>query len=130
MEDLMLGSPVVTPDFLQASSKPLNGAVSGVTPPNAPVVSPSFRPDLNRAVWLRVIATTEASGTITILRSTDGGATKYPTTSNGAITNKFTFSNVTGVAINEIVGAETIWDALWYVQIELTEGSVTYQLDQ
>lgn len=66
----------------------------------------------------------EWQGRVTLARSTDGGATLHPLTVGGASWGRFT-----GNAC-EASWVETDRAASLYLQIEPTEGSVTYRVSQ
>lgn len=89
-----------------------------------------FTPQLAREIWLTLNATTAASGTARLLRSTDGGATKVGLTAGGASIGAFTFTSATGAICNEIVSVETDAAATYYLTITLTAGTVTVRVAQ
>ena len=99
-----------------ATSAPLTGSSSA-----SATVGP-FTPQLGRPIWLTLSGSW--SGTVVVLRSTDGGATKLPLTAAGQGWGAF------GANVNEPVGEETVAAARYYLQITLTSGSVTYEVRQ
>lgn len=98
-----------------ATAAPLTGttATSGMIGP--------FMPELARAVMLTLTGTW--SGTVALLRSADGGATKPPATLGG------TALSWTG-AINEPVWVETEAGVTLWLQVTRAAGTLTYRLAQ
>lgn len=110
------------------SSYTLNGGSAVTTGAPNFIIGP-FTPDLNRSIYCEIIAT-GASGTITILRSRDGGTTKRQMTVDGDLWGKWTLSSLTDVALNEDIDSPTSGDFTYYLNINLTAGSVTYRMFQ
>ena len=75
-------------------------------------------------------ATTTATGTAQLLRSTDGGANKVGLTAGCLAIGSYGFSPVTGVIANEILSVETEAAATYYLSIALTAGAVAVRLAQ
>ncbi len=99
-----------------ASVTPLAGntSVSAVFGPYVPVIGRTTILTLD-GVW---------AGSVKLLRSTDGGATKLPLTIAGAAWGQFSTNC-----------CEPVWDesdmaARLYLDVALTSGSVTYRLAQ
>lgn len=101
---------------LPATSTPLTGTANAST-----TVGP-FTPQLARAIWIVLSGTW--TGTVQVLRSTDGGATKLPLTVAGASWASFTAN------ANEPVAEESDAAATYYLSITLASGSVTYRVAQ
>ena len=99
-----------------ASSLPLSGSanVSGVAGP--------FVPDMGRAIWVTLSG--EWDGLVRLLRSVDGGATRLPLTVGGA-----SWAEFSGNA-NEPVGIESEANAVYYVDIALNSGALSYRVAQ
>lgn len=81
-----------------------------------------FAPSSDRPVILALSGTW--SGTITVLRSSDGGVTRHPLTAGGHPWGIFTTNCC------EPVWQESASDAALYLDIALTSGSLTYRLAQ
>ncbi|MEE2917229.1 MAG: hypothetical protein VYB32_09185 [Pseudomonadota bacterium] len=99
-----------------ATSQPLAGAAAASTSAGP------FVPQLSRAIWLTL--TGVWAGTVRVLRSTDGGATKVPLTLAGQPWATFTANAA------EAIAEETVASATYYLDIALTSGAVTYRLEQ
>lgn len=99
-----------------AATTPLAGtaAVSAVAGP--------FQPALDRGVVLALSGTW--AGTVKLLRSTDGGATKLPLTVAGTSWGQYSANCC------EPVWEESEASARLYLDIALTSGSLTYRLGQ
>lgn len=102
--------------FGQPSAVPLTGtaSVTGLIGPFSPVIG--------RAVVLALSGTW--SGTVKVLRSTDGGATRLPLTVGGQIWGQFTGNCC------EAVWEESESGAALYLDITLASGAATYRLAQ
>lgn len=81
-----------------------------------------FAPDLNRAIWLTLSGSW--SGTATIMRSVDHGATRYPLTLAGQPWAVFTAN------AQEVISEESDASATYYVDIALNSGSVAVRVSQ
>jgi hypothetical protein len=82
-----------------------------------------FTPNLGRAIWLTLSGT--FTGSVTLLRSRDGGTTKLPLTyGDGSAKPAWT------TAFNAPVAEETVTGATYYLSITLTSGGVSYRLEQ
>jgi hypothetical protein len=79
-----------------------------------------FDPPQNQYLWLEL--TGAFTGTVELLRSTDGGATKLPLTEKGEQIAKFS-----GPCC-EIAHYETTGKARLFLRITLTSGQVNYRL--
>ena len=108
--------PVTMQNPAPATSTPLTGTANAST-----TVGP-FTPQLARAIWISLSGTW--TGTVQVLRSTDGGATKLPLTVAGASWGSFTAN------CNEPVAEESDAAATYYLSITLASGSVTYRVAQ
>jgi hypothetical protein len=100
-----------------AASVPLAGASadSGVFGP--------FAPDLSRAIVVTLAG--EWSGTVTLLRSSDNGATRRPLT--------FIDGSPKGVwsgNVNAAIGEESVAGATYYLQFARTAGTLSYRVEQ
>ena len=115
--------------LLVSASNPLPVAL-GAAPAAPPLagsatVSGVVGPFLAVAGRLVVLALTGTwTGTVTVKRSTDGGATKLPLTIGGAIWGQYT-ANV----------CEPIWEEIeagagLYLDVALSSGTLTYRLAQ
>lgn len=102
--------------FGAASTTPLTGNASV-----SAIVGP-YLPALGRAVML--VLTGTWSGSVSVVRSVDGGATRQPLTVNGAAWGQFTGN------VCEAVWEESEAAAQLYLDIALTSGSVSYRLAQ
>lgn len=99
-----------------AGSIPLTGTMtaSGIAGP--------FAPDLDRPIWLTLSG--EWTGTVEVLRSTDGGASSLPLTVGGARWGRFTAN------CNEAVTTESEAGARLYLSASLLTGTLTYRVAQ
>ena len=107
----------ISGDQRAAGSASLAGTASAST------VAGPFVPELGRAIWVTLGGTW--TGTVTVRRSTDGGATKLPLT--------FIDGSAKGVwsaSVNAAIGEESVAGARWFLDIALTSGSLTYRVEQ
>jgi hypothetical protein len=107
----------------------ISAATGGTTPPAvlggttaAALTAGPFVPQAGKPIVLTLTGTW--SGTVRLLRSVDGGATKLPLTLAGAAWASYT-ANV----------CEPVWEeneaaATFYLQLTPASGSVTYRLAQ
>ncbi len=103
-----------------AFGAPTVAALTGSTATSA-VLGP-FQPVLGRAVVLALGGSW--TGTVKVLRSTDGGTTKLPLTVAGAVWAQFT-GNACEPVWEESEASATLWlDAV------LTSGAISYRLAQ
>ena len=107
--------PVAAPASRAAASTPLSGTASAST------VAGPFVPDLGREVVLTLSGS--FSGTVTLMRSVNGGASMLPATLAGR-------PLAWTAAINEIVWLETEAAATLYLQITLSTGTLAYRVAQ
>jgi hypothetical protein len=107
----------ITARLVAAGSTPLAGsaAASGIVGP--------FLPDLDRAIWLNLSGTW--SGSVQLLRSTDGGATKLPLT-YGDGTPKPSWT----MPLQAVVASETVAGASYWLAITVASGTVAYRMEQ
>lgn len=116
--------PTAGPSSNAATSTPLTGTDSTI---GTTIYGP-FSPQLGRDVWVRIIGA-GASGSAQLLKSDDGGTTKYGITAGGNAWATWTFSAVTGPIVNEqVVTPSDV--ATYYLTVTLTAGSATYRLGQ
>jgi hypothetical protein len=106
--------PTVVQPFTAAAALAGSLSASGQAGP--------FQPKTGRAVVLTLTGTW--TGTVKLLRSVDGGATKQPVTANGMAYGVFTAN-----------ACEPVWEeseaaALLYLDVTLTSGTVSYRLGQ
>lgn len=95
-------------------------ALQGSTTTNA-TVGP-FVPSVGHPILLTVSG--NWAGTVTVLRSSDGGATLLPLTLAGEPWASFTTN------VNEAVAEEAGPGASYYLQITVTSGTVAYRVSQ
>jgi len=81
-----------------------------------------FTPDPGRPIWVTLAGTW--SGTVSVLRSTDGGATRRPLTLAGGAWGIFTAN------AQEAVGEETVAGATWWLDFQRTSGILAYEVAQ
>lgn len=112
--------------YSAATSTPLTATINDTSPHS---LGP-FAPQLAREIWLTVNATTAATGTAQILRSTDGGVTKIGLTAAAFGIGSYAFSAITGAIVNEIISVETDTAATYYLAIALSAGAVTCRVAQ
>lgn len=108
----------VTPVAWQgaATSIPVAGTASAAT------LAGPFAPALGRPVWLTLTGTW--AGTVKLLRSTDGGATRLPMTVGGSSWGSFQGN------CNEPVAEESVAGATYYLDIAITSGTLSYRVTQ
>lgn len=110
-------SPLPVFTTLAASqSAPLQGT-TGVSGSLGP-----FAPELARPIYLRLSGTWV--GTVTVLRSTDNGATRFALTLGGSAWGVFTAN------VNETVAEEGVAGATYYLDVQLTSGTIAYRMEQ
>lgn len=107
--------PVTVAPPAPEESTPLEGSAS-----SSDELGP-FMPVAGRPIWVSLSGTW--AGTVTVLRSFDGGTTKLPLTAGGLPWAKFTGNACEPVAEGES-GAE------YYLDVTLTSGTLTYRLGQ
>lgn len=95
-------------------------AVTGST--NASTLAGPFVPDLRRPIWITLSG--EWTGTVRVLRSTDGGTTRLPLTVAGSPWAEFAAN------ANEAFGEESDAGATYYLDIQLTGGTLAYRVAQ
>ncbi len=113
-----LTNPLPTRVALPASGL---APLAGTTSASAAMVGP-FTPQLARPIWLTLSGTW--TGTVQMLRSTDGGATQLPLTIAGSIWGAFTGN------CNEPVWEESEAGATFYLSTAITSGMLTYRVAQ
>ncbi|MBB4153890.1 hypothetical protein GGQ80_001796 [Sphingomonas jinjuensis] len=106
----------ITTRLSAAASVPLTGSAA------ASSVAGPFTPDKARPIWLTLSGSW--SGSVTVQRSTDGGATKQPLTVAGQPWGVFTAN------ANEIVAEETVEGATYYLTITIASGLLSYRVAQ
>lgn len=107
--------PIAT-TLAASGATPLSGSTSasGSFGPYAPV--------LGRAIMLTLAGTW--SGTVQVLRSVDGGATKLPLTAGGQPWASFTAN------ANEAIAEEGEAGASYWLAVTLTSGTLAYRVAQ
>jgi hypothetical protein len=107
----------VAATLIAATAAALAGSVStsGVPGP--------FTPNLGRAIWVTLSGSW--AGSVQLLRSTDGGATKLPIT-YGDGTVKAVWTGNANAAVTE----ETVATASYWLAITLSSGTLTYRVEQ
>lgn len=106
----------VTHSFAVSETIPLAGSTS------TSLLTAGFAPELGRPIWLTLSGTW--SGTVTVKRSTDGGATRQPLTLAGDPWGVFTAN------ANEPVALETEAGASYSLDIALVSGTLAYRVSQ
>jgi hypothetical protein len=81
-----------------------------------------FVPELARPIWISLSG--NWGGTVDVLRSTDGGATKLPLTVGGERWGRYAAN------ANEAVGDESEAGATYYLAAALQTGTLTYRVAQ
>ena len=99
-----------------ARSTPLAGTTSATTQAGP------FAPDLGRPIMIALSGSW--SGTVDLLRSTDGGATRLPVTAGGGAWGHYEAN------ANEPVWVETEAAARFYLAIALVSGTLSYRVAQ
>ena len=105
------------PTIAAASSVPLVGTASA-----SGALGP-YVPQLGRTIWVTLSGTW--SGSVQLLRSTDGGATRLPLT-YGDGTAKPNWSG----NLNAPVAEETVAAATYYLGVTLSSGTLSYRMEQ
>jgi hypothetical protein len=99
------------------SSTSVTGTVSASTS------SAIFTPDLLRSIWVHTWGTW--TGTVQLMRSTNGGLTWYPiTTSSGTVKGQWTTN------VNAAITEETCIGAVYQIQFTWTSGTMNYEIRQ
>lgn len=106
----------VTPATAPAASTPVSGSASAST------VAGPFRPDLGRPIWVTLSG--NWTGSVSLLRSTDGGATRLPLTVAGQPWGNFTGNG------QEPVVEEGAADASYYLAATLSSGTLSFRVAQ
>ena len=101
-------------------SMPAPAALSGTTTASG-VVGP-FTPNSDKSIVLALSGSW--TGTVKVLRSTDGGAIKLPITAGGVAWGVFSANCC------EAVWQETVVGAALYLDLALSSGSLTYRMAQ
>lgn len=110
--------PLPTAATMTASPVP---ALSGTS--SAAAVAGPFTPQLGRAIWVSLSGVW--TGSVQLLRSTDGGATKLPLTySDGTVKALWTGN------ANAPIAEETVATATYWLSIAPVSGTVSYRLEQ
>jgi hypothetical protein len=122
------------PAFLDTTSRQQEAHVVAIIPQEGPVSAPltgtangnseagAFAAVPGKPIWVTLSGAW--TGTVSVYRSVDGGATKLPLTVGGLPWGVFTGN------ANEEVAEETVSGATYYLEIALTAGSVTYRVQQ
>lgn len=108
--------PVTLAAASGGSPTPLAGSAS-----TSAILGP-FQPALDRGIMLALSGTW--SGTVKVLRSTDGGTTKLPLTLAGASWAQYT-ANCCEAVWEESESAARLW-----LDVTLTSGTLTYRFGQ
>lgn len=112
------GSPLpVETRVTAAAMTPLAGSTvaSGTIGP--------FIPELARPIWVQLSGTW--TGSVRLLRSRDGGATRLPLSyPDGSARGRWSAN------VNAAVVEESVAGATYYLDIALTAGALSYQLEQ
>jgi hypothetical protein len=81
-----------------------------------------FVPQLGRAIWVTLADTW--TGTVQLMRSSDGGTTLLPLTAGGVPWGGFTAN------CNESVAEETVASTTYYLAMAIASGTVSYRIAQ
>jgi hypothetical protein len=107
----------VAPGIAAAASAPLVGTAGAST------VAGPFAPQLGRPIWLTLSGSW--SGSVQLLRSTDGGTTRLPPSyADGSPRPSY------AGAVNAPVAEETVAGATWYLAVALTAGTLSFRMEQ
>ena len=106
----------VQPGFAPSTAIPLTGtaSASGQFGP--------FVPEPGRPIWLTLSGTW--SGTVTVLRSTDGGTTRLPLTLAGGAWGSFSAN------VQEVVGEESVAGSTWWLDVQRQSGTLAFEVRQ
>ena len=107
---------------IPVQAQPFAAAAALAGSANASNLVGPFQPRAGRAIVLALSGTW--TGTVRLLRSTDGGATKLPVTAAGLPYGVFTAN------VCEPVWEESEEAALLYLDLTLSSGALTYRLGQ
>ncbi|HEX7857246.1 MAG TPA: hypothetical protein VF503_26490 [Sphingobium sp.] len=107
----------VAATLVASNAAPLFGAIS------ASAVLGPFAPQLGRPLWATLSGSW--SGSVQLLRSTDGGATKLPLT-YGDGTVKAVWAGNANAAVTE----ETVATATYWLAATIATGTLNYRLEQ
>ena len=106
----------VTQATAAATSTPLAGSAA------QSLVAGPFAPEAGLPIWLTLSGTW--AGTVTVKRSTDGGATRLPLTAGGKSWGSFSTN------VQEPVAEDDTGDASYWLDIALASGTVAYRVQQ
>ncbi len=95
-------------------------ALAGVT--GSATVAGPFDARRGLPIWLTLSG--DWRGSVRVLRSTDGGATKLPLTVAGESWANFTAN------VQEAIGEESVAGASWWLAITIDAGTLTYRVAQ
>jgi hypothetical protein len=99
-----------------AAAPPLGGSAS------ASGAAGPFVPELGRSIWVTLRG--DWAGTVRVLRSLDGGATRLPLSAGGQPWGVFTAN------AQEPVREETVAGASYWLDIQLASGTLGYEVRQ
>ena len=99
-----------------ATTAPVAGTASAAT------LAGPFAPALGRPIWLTLMGSW--TGTVKLLRSTDGGTTRLPMTIGGSGWGSFQGN------CNEPVAEESVAGATYYLDFAVTSGTLSYRVTQ
>ncbi|MEE2916317.1 MAG: hypothetical protein VYB32_04500 [Pseudomonadota bacterium] len=99
-----------------ATTAPVAGTASAAT------LAGPFAPARGRPIWLTLMGSW--TGTVKLLRSTDGGTTRLPMTIGGSGWGSFQGN------CNEPVAEESVAGATYYLDIAVTSGTLSYRVTQ
>ena len=99
-----------------ATTAPVAGTASAAT------LAGPVAPALGRPLWLTLMGSW--TGTVKLLRSTDGGTTRLPMTIGGSGWGSFQGN------CNEPVAEESVAGATYYLDIAVTSGTLSYRVTQ
>ncbi|MBW4329902.1 hypothetical protein KY084_03310 [Stakelama sp. CBK3Z-3] len=108
------------PVTLLAADETLSPPLTGNT--SNSILSDGFVPKAGRPIWISLSG--EWSGSVVVKRSIDGGATSAPLTIGGQPWAVFESNAM------EPVGEESVAGAIWYLDIMLANGTLSYEVRQ
>jgi hypothetical protein len=113
-----------------ATSTPLATSSSGNA--SSATTTGAFTPEVGRPIYLTISAPTGSpyTGTITILRSRDGGTTKENITLGGDVWGNFSLTGRSGTIFNEIIDTPESSAFTYYIQHQSSSGTAAIVLYQ
>lgn len=102
---------------------------TNLTSANNGLIGP-FTPEVGRTVYMKITASVAATGKITLLRSNNAGATTEVITINGSPWYDLSLLGALGTILNESVDTPESARLTYYVNVNLTAGTISFEVYQ